>query len=415
MNYSQFDAWLMQLTAFFVTRYDYTTVAVQQAKDELWLVNPKQAAYPIIRLTKANMGNDYFDSGRISQIHRAILDMFHREGKRLDLYAVLGEEKELTEESYRVNIHPGWVPEPELLAVFPGLGSVVHPVENATAEYIQLSKAIEKHQIEMFKKNHKKHLLKTKLLPYVSLTVGAICFIVFILSVLLQFISSDPVAISIFLGGYYKAFVVGLNEWLRLLTAGFVHVDIFHLLMNMMSLYYLGNICEQVYGHKKYAVILLGSIVIGNVFVFIGNGNIVAMGLSGGLYGLMASLLVYFVATGMWNQPMLRRQFSNIIFINVLISFMPGISMLAHLGGFVGGVFLSMAAIQKPSWKQLQKHFVIAFFVLCVGLGALMGKSMRLDDEYFGTDLKVAEISERLHLDFYSEHITNMMGRFYRK
>lgn len=415
MNISQFDAWILQLAAFFVTRYEYTTVAVQQAKDEIWLVNPKQVTYPVIRLTKTALGNNYFDSDRIGQIHRAILDMFHREGKRLEFHAVIEEEEETIEDGYCVTIHPGWVPKPELMSMFSGLGGVVHMVENPQAEYVQLSKLIERHQMEAFKKNRKQHLKKAKLWPYVSITVGVICVVVFLLSLLLQLVSSDSVAISIFLGSYYKAFIVGLNEWFRLLTSGFVHIDIFHLLMNLMALYYVGVICEQVYGHQKYAIILLGSIVIGNVFVFIGNGNIVAMGLSGGLYGLMAALLVYFVATGMWQQPMLRRQFLNILFINLLISFMPGISMLAHLGGFVGGVFLSMVAIEKPTWKALQKNFVIAFLALCIALGVLMGKSMRLNDKYYGTDLKVAEIAERLHLDFYSDHIAKTMGKFYRE
>ena len=414
MDYSQQDIWMLQMAEFLVTRYNYTTVAVQQAKEEIWLVNPKQATYPIVRITKREIDNEFFENDRIKHIHRAILDMFKREGMRLDFHISHGEEIQKTEEALKVCVKPGWIPDTELASMFPGIGQVVHESQNPKLEYVHISKNIEMFQMEMFKQERKKQIAKHRKIPYVTLGVGLVCIVIYVLSFLLGMMTDDSITISILLGSYYKAFVVGLNEWHRLLTAGFVHVDIFHLLMNLMALHYLGKVAEQIYGKAKYAFILLFSIIMGNVFVFIGSGNVVTLGLSGGLYGLMASTLIYFWATGLLKQPQIRRQFTNMLAVNIMISFLPGISFLGHLGGFVGGLFVSMLLTKNKNWESLQKHFKLAFLALCIGLGVLMYNARQLNEEFYGTDLRVAEIATELHLDGYAKRITEKMYDFYK-
>ena len=414
MNYSQQDIWMLQMAEFFVTRYNYTTIAVQQAKDEIWLVNPKQVVYPVIRLTKQEIDNEFFDTERITQIHRAVLDMFKREGKRLDMHVVSSTEVQKEENVVKVCIQPGWMPEAELASMFPGIGGVCHISENPKLEYVHISKNIEQFQVEMFKQERKKQLAKHKKTPYVTIVVGIICIAIYGLSMMLGNLSDDTVAISIMLGSYYKAFVVGLNEWFRLLTAGFVHVDFFHLIMNLMALHYLGNLCEQIYGHVKYGVILLGSIIMGSLFIFIGDGNGVTLGLSGGLYGLMGAMLVYFWSNGMLKQPLIRRQFINMLTVNLLISFMPGISLLGQLGGFVGGLFLAMLMMPIKKWESMQKHFKISFLLLCIALGVLVYNTRQLNNVYYITDLKVAELAEAVHMDGYANRVVNTMYNFYK-
>ncbi len=415
MNYSQQDIWMLQMAEFFVTRYNYTTVAVQQAKEEIWLVNPTQVVYPVIRLSKKEIDNEFFDEERITQIHRAILDMLKREGKRLDIHVVASMEIQKGESVDKVCLQPGWIPDGELMSMFPGIGGVVHISDNPKLEYAHISKNIEQFQMEMFKQERKKQLAKHQKNPYVTIAVGVLCIFIYGLSFLLGNLSEDAVAISIMLGSYYKAFVVGLNEWYRLLTAGFVHIDFFHLLMNLMALHYLGNLCEQIYGHVKYASILVLSIIMGSLFVFIGDGNGVTLGLSGGLYGLMGAMLVYFWSSGMLKQPLVRRQFINMLTVNLLISFMPGISLLGHLGGFIGGLFVAMLVMPIKKCESMQKHFRIAFLLLCVALGVLTYNMRQLNDEFYGTDLKVAEIASKLEMNGYAKRISEKMYDFYQK
>lgn len=414
-NITQEEVWMMQYATFFVTRMGYRTVAVQQAKDEIWIVHPKHAEYPVIRLCRQAIGDDYFDRDRIALIHRAILDLFKREGRRLELHAIAEAEAELTEDEQAVQMHvfPQVKFPQSLIGMYPGIEQVCHASQHINEDFIRLSQELETFQIrEMKRRQSMQSLLKKEKRPIVTLVVAAICIVVFLIGSLMLLKESDSIAISIMCGAYYKAFVLGLHEYWRFLSAGFVHFDIFHLLMNMISLYYMGPLCEKVYGKGRYLTILLVSIVMGNLFTFIGDGNVVAGGLSGGLYGLMAAVLVYFLQMGYFQQKPIRNQFLYMLFMNLLISLMPGISFLGHAGGFVAGAFLAVLCTKKESWKHWRNSFAGAFLVLCIAIGYMLPQSATLDEVYGGTDQAVIRLARAIGLDGYADHVTTIFSYY---
>ncbi|MEZ5365296.1 MAG: rhomboid family intramembrane serine protease [Bryobacterales bacterium] len=55
--------------------------------------------------------------------------------------------------------------------------------------------------------------------------------------------------------------ILGYGQWWRLITAGFLHGGIFHILMNSWVLYDLGAQVEHIYGTSRYlAIYLISSI-----------------------------------------------------------------------------------------------------------------------------------------------------------
>ena len=56
------------------------------------------------------------------------------------------------------------------------------------------------------------------------------------------------------------------KEYIRLLSAGFLHGDLMHLLFNMMTLYFFGPIVNQAFGDFGFLMIYFGSILLGNLF-----------------------------------------------------------------------------------------------------------------------------------------------------
>ena len=76
----------------------------------------------------------------------------------------------------------------------------------------------------------------------VTNVIIAICFVVWLFIQL--FPSDSTITNSILIGAFYKPFVLAGEYW-RLLTAGFVHVELWHLAMNMMALLSLGKIFEE--------------------------------------------------------------------------------------------------------------------------------------------------------------------------
>ncbi|HPZ26080.1 MAG TPA: rhomboid family intramembrane serine protease, partial [Kaistella sp.] len=56
------------------------------------------------------------------------------------------------------------------------------------------------------------------------------------------------------------------KEYIRLLSAGFLHADLMHLLFNMMTLYFFGPIVVEAFGEIGFLMVYFGSILLGNIF-----------------------------------------------------------------------------------------------------------------------------------------------------
>lgn len=80
------------------------------------------------------------------------------------------------------------------------------------------------------------------------------------------------------------------REYIRLLSAGFLHADAMHLLFNMMTLYFFGPILQQAFGAAGLVVVYFGSMVLGNLFtlyLYKKQGWYSAIGASGGVSGIL--------------------------------------------------------------------------------------------------------------------------------
>lgn len=80
------------------------------------------------------------------------------------------------------------------------------------------------------------------------------------------------------------------KEYVRLISAGFLHGDMMHLLFNMMTLYFFGPIVLQAFGTAGFLLVYLGSILLGNLFslyLYKEQSWYSAIGASGGVSGIL--------------------------------------------------------------------------------------------------------------------------------
>ena len=121
-------------------------------------------------------------------------------------------------------------------------------------------------------------------------------------------------------------------------TAIFAHGSLEHLAMNMVSLYWLGTMIEDIQGKARFAIIFFVSGILGNVlFALIANGY--AVGASGSIFGLLGAGA--YMLYQMRDNPAARGMFQGMIAmlaLNIFNSFLPGIALEAHLGGLIGGI-----------------------------------------------------------------------------
>jgi membrane associated rhomboid family serine protease len=133
-------------------------------------------------------------------------------------------------------------------------------------------------------------------------------------------------------------------SWAQLLGYSFFHGGIVHIAMNGYALYLLGTFLERLVGTTRLIVIYTVSCLGGGVAVWLLQGQGVTVGASGGIWGLMTAMAVlFFRPQGIVPEVMvapMRRSFGQILVLNLMLSFLPGISLWGHLGGGLGGAVL---------------------------------------------------------------------------
>ncbi len=145
-------------------------------------------------------------------------------------------------------------------------------------------------------------------------------------------------------GAVYRPQIEEKKEYWRLITGGFVHFSIWHLILNVYILLELGSSMEMMFGTIPYAILLFGSIITGNIFaVYMSNDYSISGGLSTGMFGLLAAeLTIYYVNFGL--QAILHDPgIMSTIILNVILNFMPGVGWKAHLGGICFGILFITA------------------------------------------------------------------------
>ena len=142
--------------------------------------------------------------------------------------------------------------------------------------------------------------------------------------------------------------LVTSGEWWRLITAGFLHGSIIHLLFNVYILWVLGSQLENIVGKAKFILIYFGSLLGGSLasYLFSPFGSY-SIGASGAIFGLMGAMLI----VGR-KRNLDISQITTLVVINVVIGFvLSGIDWRAHLGGLAAGAFITWVLINATSLK----------------------------------------------------------------
>jgi membrane associated rhomboid family serine protease len=141
---------------------------------------------------------------------------------------------------------------------------------------------------------------------------------------------------------------VAHGEWYRLLTAGFVHVSIFHLVINMWALWVLGRVTEQLLGRTKMGLIYFVSLFAGSFGALAVRPDSVTVGASGAIFGLMGGLLMVAKGRGV---AMRDTGLLGVLVLNLVITFTLSsyISVGAHIGGLIGGGIAGLLLVDFPN------------------------------------------------------------------
>ena len=158
------------------------------------------------------------------------------------------------------------------------------------------------------------------------------------------------------------------GEYYRLLTAGFLHAQLFHVGMNMLALWRIGQVWEQRLGTLRFVGVYMASLFGGALAVVALAPQNPVLGASGALFGFLG---LEFVAYRQRKIPISKSPLAQVLVINTLISFFLPVSITGHVGGAVvgallGGVFVHPKRRGDPIGKD-----AILTIVTCLVLFAL--------------------------------------------
>ena len=169
--------------------------------------------------------------------------------------------------------------------------------------------------------------------------------------------------------------VFGAGRWWTVLSAGWLHAGLLHILMNMYWVYMMGPAICDLFGSARTVIIytmggvagfLLSSLA--GVFLawmpipFLRPGAF-TVGASAPVFGLIGALYHY----GRSGSSLVRQQAVSFVVQAMIFGLIvQGIDNYAHAGGFVGGYVTS--AVLNPMTRERGDHLIIAFVCLACSL-----------------------------------------------
>jgi membrane associated rhomboid family serine protease len=177
--------------------------------------------------------------------------------------------------------------------------------------------------------------------------------------------SLSPGQNDIFVQGALFGPAVADGDLWRLVTSGFLHAGLIHLLFNMYALYILGSLLEPAIGRVRFALMYFVSLLCGSFGALLLTPDKPTVGASGAVFGLMAGALVIMRKRGI---DLMASGLPFWLGLNLVLTFtLSGLSVGGHLGGIVGGVLAAVVMFELPERLRLPR---IGAEVLAGALGA---------------------------------------------
>lgn len=168
----------------------------------------------------------------------------------------------------------------------------------------------------------------------------------------LLFIATIIVSELIFLLGLMPAGFLS-RPW-TILTSMFIHGGLWHIIANMLTLYFFGNAVLRLVGTGRFLIVYFGGGILGSIlFILLAPPLSLAVGASGAVFALGGALtmmrprLTVFV----FPIPVPIPLWVAVIGGFFILSFLPYIAWQAHLGGLVLGL------IAGYIFRRRERHF----------------------------------------------------------
>ena len=150
--------------------------------------------------------------------------------------------------------------------------------------------------------------------------------------------------VAVAFGAKYAPAIYG-GQWWRLITAGFLHGNFLHIIMNCWALFILVTEVEQFYGTSRLIFAYVFSTFTGFLASLLWSPRSLSLGASAacfGMFGIMLAMGIRGRADPLTQA--VRAHYGQWFIFGLLMSIIPGVDMAAHVGGFIGGFIVGIVA-----------------------------------------------------------------------
>lgn len=346
VNVRKQDEILMSLVHYFVTKEGYAPIYVQGVKDEIWLENI-DGPYRIIRINSNYIHNEEqykYDEFKIKNIMRQIKKKtLSFKVNTLNINLNVADRVKVESEKNIDNVFVKDIDEikknKEINEIFPNMKNDLYQSKNSLDLLLNVTNDINK-KTETDNKKYEKIFSRKKIL--ITYIIIAICILMYIITVLMGLNNMNLLIL-----GANNIELLKHGQIYRLITYGFLHGSIIHLISNMYCLYVIGSQVENNLDKKRFLTIYFISMITGGLLSALFNDGI-SIGASGAIFGLLGALLYFGFHFRLYLSEALRTRIIPVIILNLIIGFaVPGIDVACHIGGLIGG-FLSAMMVGIP-------------------------------------------------------------------
>lgn len=172
---------------------------------------------------------------------------------------------------------------------------------------------------------------------------------------------------GLLMGYEQDRFPIGIvdGEWYRVITAAFVHEELWHIGFNMLALWMLGGALEPLLGRWRFITMYFVSAVAGSAASLLGAAPYsISIGASGAVFGLFGAYIVTMRRLGRDTTAVM-----GLLAVNLVYGFVvSGVDWRAHVGGLIAGLLLGAAFVFAP--RDRRRALSVAASVV-VGVAAI--------------------------------------------
>lgn len=207
-------------------------------------------------------------------------------------------------------------------------------------------------------------------------------------------------------GANFRPMTLDGQLW-RLLTNCFLHIGIFHLIMNMYALLYIGILLEPLLGKTRFISAYLLTGITASIASLWWNDLTISAGASGAIFGMYGVFLALLTTNFIEKSTRKTLLTSIAVFVgyNLIYGMKGDIDNAAHIGGLLSGIVIGYAfipSLKKPDDIKLEYSTIGLLIVLFLITSILVTQKIPNDILEYDKKMENFVSMESLALEVYN-------------